>query len=275
MSKLSQLIHRRPPVRAVVQPEPEGKYLVREFSCGDSPISAICRSHTMDSGIFAGVYHEYRIASLVESLAGRRSTVVDIGGHIGSFSLIMAHLLPELESHIYEFMPENCRLIRANICLNGLEQRVRVHNRAVTDRSDGHVQVKAFREGCEGLNTGGVCIARPSDVSLQGDASAVSTIAAKDVVAGLGYVDVLKIDCEASEYRILFSLDKEDYRKIGLITGEIHDGQVFHEHQTNGRHWQAPELVDYLRQFYRTVTIHSTTTLDWGYMQTFTAAVPC
>ncbi|MGA2617747.1 MAG: FkbM family methyltransferase [Thermoguttaceae bacterium] len=250
----------------------KGKFRLKEYRYGSTPVQAVFRAGTMDEAIFANIYEEYGIASLVRSLAGRRATVVDIGGHIGGFSVILASLLPELEAHLYEYVPENCRMIQVNIFLNGLERRVCVFNRVVGDRNDGFVRSISFSEA--DTNTGGVCIAYPSDVSAEADGTAVPTIASKDLIAAVDRVDVLKIDCEASEYKILFSLDEEDYRKIGLITGEIHDGRHFYGFETNGHSWKAGELLDYLRRFYRTVTVHKTNTVDWGFMQIFTAADP-
>ena len=97
------------------------------------------------------------------------------------------------------------------------------------------------------------------------------TIASKDILAGFDRVDVLKIDCEGSEYKILFSLGEQDYQKIGLITGEIHDSSDFYGFETNGHPWTTGELLNYLRRFYRKVTVHSTKPGDWCSLQLFTA----
>ncbi len=250
----------------------EGKFRLKEFRYGNTLVQAVVRAGIWDEGIFGSVYEEYGIASLVRSLAGRRAKILDIGGHIGGFSVTLASLLPDVEAQIYEYVPENSRMIQMNSLLNGLEKRMSVFNRAVGDQSDGFVRSVSFTDAH--MNTGGTSVALGSRVSADAEGSAVSTIAAKDIVAGFDFIDVLKIDCEGSEFKILFSLDEEDYQKIGLITGEIHDNIEWHGVETNGRHWTGPELLDYLRRFYHTVTIQRTSPCEWGFLQVFTAADP-
>jgi FkbM family methyltransferase len=258
------------PVSSVSQPE--GRFHVKEFKIESMPVHAVCRTGTMDEGIFGSVYEEYGMAALFRSLAGRRATVVDIGGHIGGFSVTLASLLPELEAWVYEYVPENYRMIQMNALLNGLERRISVFNRAVSDQTDKLVQSHTFSKEHE--NTGGVSIACAPHVSAEVDESTVPTIASKDIFAALDHVDVLKIDCEGSEFKILFSLDEKDYRKIDLITGEIHDSRGLHGFETNGHSWKSSELTNFLQRFYKTVTIHKTSPCVWGFLQIFTASDP-
>lgn len=243
---------------------------VKEFRIGDSLVRMAFRPNTMDEAIFANIWQEYQIALLIPAISKHPATVVDLGGHIGSFTVILASLLAETQAEIYEFMPENCHMIQENLRLNGLESRVCVYNRAVGDRGDRYVHRYSFQES--GVNTGGVSIADPVLSLAMHDVDVIPMISTKEIITSLDHVDILKVDCEASEFKSLFSLDKRDFRKIDLITGEIHDNIQLHHHQTNGHNWTASQLLSYLSQFYSHVTVHKTSHAEWGFMQIFTAS---
>ncbi|MCC9609606.1 FkbM family methyltransferase [Blastopirellula sp. JC732] len=256
------------------------KYYVKDFRYCGKPVSGVFRYGTIDEGIYQGIFREYRLEEISKKLAGRPSTIVDIGGHIGGFSVIAATLLPQANIQVYEYMPENLRMIQSNLLLNNVQNQVQAYNYAVADRSDqvipknnfDNIDVHASKE--HRTNTGGICIADKATTS-QACENGIPTLAAKEIFGPLDQVDVFKIDCEGSEFKILFSLDETDYHKIQMITGEIHhQDDNYGDSKTNGHLWNGPGLLNYLRHFYKNVEVHAQSDTDWGYMQIFSASDP-
>lgn len=236
-------------------------------------ISVICRSGTLDSMIAGTICKEYNIKELISRLQGRPSVILDIGGHIGSFSLMMAAHLEQSQVFVYEVMPQNFRLIRANILLNDLEKRIMPELKVVADTSVAPIFIRSFAKYKANFNTGSQCVAYPSEQRSDSDGELIPSVSVAEIVKNLDRIDVLKIDCEGSEYKILFSLGKAEFEKIDLITGELHDGETFHQFKTNDHAWKSDELLEYLRGYYK-IDIHKTTKTSWGFLQTFTATKP-
>ncbi|EAQ77509.1 FkbM family methyltransferase [Blastopirellula marina] len=256
------------------------RYYVKDYQYCGKKVSGAFRYGAMDEGIFSGIFREYRLEAISQSLAGREATIVDIGGHIGGFSVIAASLLPQAKVQVYEYISDNVRMIQTNMLLNEVQNQIQVFNVAVGDRSDQVVPNKTFDDldanapRKKRANTGGNCIADAA--TSQGSCeNGIPTLAAKEILAPLEQVDILKVDCEGSEFKILFSLDASDYKKIKMITGEIHHmSNHYNESQTNGHLWSGPELLDYLRQFYHQVEVQSQANPESDYLQIFTACDP-
>lgn len=250
---------------------PDNKlFNVKDLEILGKKISVICRSGTLDPVILDSIFEEYNIKSLITELQGKQAIILDIGGHIGGFSLMMAALLEQSHVYVYEAVPQNYQLIRANVLLNDLEKRVTPELKVVAETSDSPIVIRPFTNYKDDFNTGSLCVAYPSHQSSDVDGKLIPSVSIVDIVKRLDQIDVLKIDCEGSEYKILFSLGKEEFEKIGIITGELHDGKSLHQFMTNNHTWQASELLNYLSQFYE-IMIHKTTKTSWGFLQTFTA----
>src|SRR4051812_7556787 len=98
-----------------------------------------CRANTPDinQAVVVGMAREYP-ARLLKSLPPG-STVLDLGAHIGSFAILAARLRPDVTIHAYEPSSENLRLLRDNLVLNGVQDRVVTCRTAVSD-ADGLVR---------------------------------------------------------------------------------------------------------------------------------------
>ena len=64
----------------------------------------------------------------------KKPTIVDLGGHIGTFSVMLGKLVAD-NSRIFAFEPDknNYKLLIKNISLNGLDPIIVPHNIAITD----------------------------------------------------------------------------------------------------------------------------------------------
>lgn len=235
----------------------------------DKSIHLIYRPNTGDISIFNGVFNEYNLIGYVNRLKNKNATFVDIGGHIGSFSLLMTSLVPNSKSYLFELMRQNFQIINANIMLNGLEKRIYTQLAAVSDLDGETIEINPFNLSDKVLNTGGTSIAF-EPIKKTSRTESVYSVSFSRFLDEIEHVDLLKIDCEASEYKILFSLSSRHFSKIDSIVGEIHDNKDLYLNTTNGKSWKAEELIKFLRNYYN-VIIHHTAHADWGFIQIFSA----
>lgn len=123
-------------------------------------------------------------------------TCVDIGAHLGYFTLLLAHLVGETGHVIaFEALPENARWLRENIILNGFAGRVTVENLAVADGKKRTVRLNApLHYTCEWT------IVRPSPVHHSIE---VPAICLDEYFARGPAVNFIKMDIEGAEYLAL------------------------------------------------------------------------
>ncbi len=144
----------------------------------------------------------------------RDSIVVDVGAHIGSFSIMAARMVQK----VLAFEPEhtNYRMLKGNMELNDLKN-MSIFEMAVSGRS-----------GCQDIYTyqGG----SSADYSLYKrgitniKTGCIPTVSIEDIIKGEGLprIDFLKLDCEGAEHDILRNMSLETAAKIVGITMETH-----------------------------------------------------
>jgi FkbM family methyltransferase len=158
------------------------------------------------------------------------SVVVDIGAHIGSFTVWAARQGARVFA--FEPFPENFARLRRNVALNGLTD-VRLFPCAVTGQREG----RAMFIPDEGGHSG-----RYSLFPGRGNATLeVPCIALADLMRerGLDRIDLLKIDCQGSEYEILYEAGPATLAQVGAIAVEC---EKFAEPAA----WSVPALSAYL-----------------------------
>lgn len=138
-------------------------------------------------------------------------TVIDIGANIGAFSLLAAQRGATV--YAYEPHPLNLTLLGANCALNGFND---VHIRPV----------------CVAAEAGRAALYIPDDEGFVGRYSLfpgrgsrtvqVSVISTKMLFAEVppGPIDCIKLDCQGSEYEILYNAPAEDLRRTREILVE-------------------------------------------------------
>jgi poly-beta-1,6-N-acetyl-D-glucosamine synthase len=141
-------------------------------------------------------------------------TIVDIGAHVGSFAVHAAQSCPSARVYCFEPEKRNFGLLKQNIGINGLEGRIAAFQCAV--RSDNGCQNLALRESL--LNSFHI-------VPPNADRQPVNCITLRDIVAAhaLETIDLLKLNCEGSEYEILESCSAGELERIANIRLEYHE----------------------------------------------------
>ncbi len=141
-------------------------------------------------------------------------TVVDIGAHIGAFSVRAAGLAHRGHVYAYEPSSNNFDMLTANRLLNNLDN-LYIEKSAVSGR--------------QGQMTLYTPAGNPIMGSLLQSASAhtesVNVTTMTDIVAQrrIARIDLLKMDVEGAEYDILFNCPDETLAKIQRVVMEYHE----------------------------------------------------
>ncbi len=157
------------------------------------------------------VLEEYEIPDLDWSQV---QTVIDVGANVGAATLWFCSRAPAARVIAVEPGPAAASRCADNVKRNGLANRASVREVAL-----GPAPGSAYyRKGPKSLTaTVKPTRADPYDIRV-----AVIGLAQLMAEEGLGSVDVLKMDCEGSEYEILLATQPEDLSRIGAIVGEYH-----------------------------------------------------
>ena len=172
---------------------------------------ALMRCAIADSGGLLSVYadRDYEIPGVDWSQV---NTVVDIGAHVGSFSVWAARRAPRARCLAVEPNPRTFGLLQANLKDNGLDRRVTAINAAIGPAAgSGRLELVDHSLGTRLARSGA------GEVSVR-----VETLSALLEAASLDRADVLKIDCEGSEYDVFARMDAETFGSIKTIACEYH-----------------------------------------------------
>lgn len=171
------------------------------------------RSHTEDAGVFEAVVdnNEY---GLPDALTGD-DVVIDIGAHIGSFSYA-ALKRGAGRVYAYEAHPINRAIARKNLSRFG--DRVSCHNLAVW-RSDEPART-LYNDVINYTTTGGISVLW-NETGIPVKTTSLDEILLEASGGLKKRIRLLKIDCEGSEYPILFTSQHLDV--VEEICGEYHE----------------------------------------------------
>jgi len=173
--------------------------------------------------------YEPGFARVLLTLARRSSVFVDIGANIGFFTLLAAKAMPEGSVWSIEPDPGNVRILRANIALNGFQDRVRVSHAAASDL-DGEVFFSTLGYSA---NTGARFTAKDPDTllarSLPGSDAPTKVPALKiDTLLRDQKPDLVKIDVEGHEPSVLAGMQRILEESRPVILSEFAPGTIEH-----------------------------------------------
>lgn len=173
----------------------------------------LVRAKTGDIGKINSIYiwkdyHEY----LDKIKCG--STVIDIGAHIGVFSIFANKFAKNITIYSYEPFDENFALLEENIRLNGIGDSVHAARMGISGKKGAR---KLFLNK---TNPGESSIFYKTDAYMR-----IETISLRDVFDEnrLNRCDFLKMDCEGMEYEILYNTPIGYLNRIESISMEFHD----------------------------------------------------
>ena len=175
------------------------------------------RTGTFDQLIFKEIWikEHYHPQLRSNSLRDLR-LIIDIGAHIGSFTLYAAHLSPMARILAFEPHPDNFALLSRNISNNNLD-RVTAHPCGVAAENGWATLISSTE------NSGAHQLADFRQEKPDGSA-------ATEVIDLMAFLearqqplpDMIKCDCEGGEFEIFFPMSSAKLRSIPYIAMEVH-----------------------------------------------------
>lgn len=176
------------------------------------------RKHKWDALVINELFvkKEY---SVLERDFENPKTIIDVGAHIGAFSVYFANKFKTATIFCFEPSPDNFDLLKENVLLNCLQERVVFSNKAVVGKKASEpLQLFVCKDNpaCNSLDKN---YALPNSKSVQ-----VQGIPLKEVFQknNLKELDILKLDCENLELEILQN-SKQELKKTKAVILEYHD----------------------------------------------------
>ncbi|MDO8512631.1 MAG: FkbM family methyltransferase [bacterium] len=186
------------------------KYIIYKLRNG---ISLKTRSGSVDKNIIFEILID-KVYTPKGFEINSKDTIVDVGAHIGVFSVYTATLAKQGKVYAIEPMPDNYALLQANIELNNLKNIITINEALSADNEGRNLNVSN--------STGGhsFIFSNNKNGELGVNTESLSVLFAKH---NIQHIDLLKMDCEGAEYEILFNTPKETMDKIDKISMECHD----------------------------------------------------
>ena len=149
---------------------------------------------------------------------GPAPVAVDIGGHVGTFTVALCEAYPAARCFSFEPAPDTFSFLDNNVRQNGLSQRVQTAMCAV----GGHAGTATMDVAGPAASGHRSILSSPPGSAATVD---VPVRAFADVVRAVGEpIDIMKMDCEGSEYPIVEETSAADWRDIRRVVMEYHPG---------------------------------------------------
>lgn len=164
----------------------------------------------------------YHLGALTKLDASEPLAVLDVGAHVGAFALELARRFPHSTVLCYEPNPRIAPYLRRNIQVNGMADRISVAQGAV---SSARGRAILYDVGCESTILPGL--------RTTNSESEVDVVDFEEAINRLGgRADLVKLDCEGSEYDIALDTPEVTWRGVEQVLLE-------YEQPVNGRSWQV------------------------------------
>lgn len=168
--------------------------------------------------------------------------VIDIGANVGMVSILLAKKFPFLKIYSFEPLKENYDNFIKNIELNNIPKGViTAENKAVT--KDGRLITMSINSANKGGSSTTDVISINSIMTKEN--SQVESITLEEIFKkyNINKLKLLKIDCEGSEYEILYNVNTDILNNIENLIGE------FHENKDLTDEYDIDKLCDYVSKY--------------------------
>ena len=168
--------------------------------------------------------------------------IIDIGANVGMVSILLAKKFPFIKIYSFEPLKENYDNFIKNIELNNIPKGViTAENKAVT--KDGRLITMSINSANKGGSSTTDVISVNSIMTKEN--SQVESITLEEIFKkyNINKLKLLKIDCEGSEYEILYNADTNLLKNIENLRGE------FHENKNLTDEYDIDKLCEYVSKY--------------------------
>jgi len=197
--------------------------------------SANLSSKIVDLYMITGCVVEQQYTSAPNFSIGEKDIVIDIGAHIGSFSIYAASKAKQGRVFSFEPDPENYGRLIKNISLNGFSNITAVPKAVCSENK----QIIFYKDA---INSAMNSVLRKTNDQISVECVNLAKIFEN---FNLSECDFLKIDCEGAEYEIILKTSAEMLKKIKRIVIEYHSPEFFN---INDKEYTAENLVKWLER---------------------------
>lgn len=184
------------------------------------------------------------------------SVVIDVGANIGVFAAYAATRAQGVKVYAYEPFPENVAWLKRNIEESGLAMNVQIHQQAVAGLSG----TRFLQSDPEHWIMHSLTKESNGSEGLQVNCITLDEIFSKEAIERC---DLLKLDCEGSEYEILWNCSADTLNRVRRIVAEFHEGP--------GRAGTGRELRNFLEtRSFRVDSFHQD--INCGYLSAYNEA---
>jgi FkbM family methyltransferase len=198
--------------------------VIKELETPHGPVRLFVdlADHVIGLNIVRGRYEEREIA-LVQRLLQAGDTAIDVGAHIGYFTMHMAGAVGA-SGRVYAFEPfePNAKLVERSIVENRFDGRV-TFRRAAVGAASGRATLTF---PVETLNTGGAYLLRDGTAPLTGNLRAPVPLVALDDLDLQRPVRLIKMDAEGAEPQVLRGAARLLRDDRPIILSEVHPVQL-------------------------------------------------
>lgn len=173
--------------------------------------------------VFKEIFMEdvYSISSVVKAISSS-PVIVDIGANAGFFDILLLSKVADAKIYAYEPLPDNTKQIQKLFSQNPhLRDKLFISEVAVTGTEKHSIDLYV-----EAKPESSVVASIFADFDPRNSAKiSVQCITLKEIILNndLQTIDVMKIDCEGSEYDILYNTDPALIRRAKMLLIEVHD----------------------------------------------------
>lgn len=173
--------------------------------------------------VFKEIFLEdfYDINSLIKKLP-TKPLVLDIGANAGFFDILLFSKLPDATIYAYEPLPSNIFLLKETIANNlHLQKNLYLFQQAVTGIPQKEIEL--FIEGTESNSVVASVFSNFDERNTQ--RLLVPALSLTQIIEENNFasIDLLKLDCEGSEYTILYNTNATALKKIKIMVIEVHE----------------------------------------------------
>ena len=178
--------------------------------------------------------YERNVTELVVSLVRDNTRFLDIGANIGYFSLLAASRHEGVRVTSFEPDPDNVRLFKTSVALNGFESRINVYPCAVSDRNE---TLQFSNLGYE-RNRGARFTAKSRDIlearAIENGArfSQVQAVCLDELLGNENF-DLVKVDIEGYEPHAFKGMENLLRRNRPVVITEFAPGTIEHITRTD------------------------------------------